>query len=126
MIKTKNFNPNGDVKLLCTCGHEDCDKRSVDQETLDKAQIARELLGHSLRVTSGGRCSNHPDEIHRTTPADHQKCKGIDIAVTGATRGNVCRAGLDAGFNAIGVASTFIHWGYRDDLPEKYTVMWTY
>lgn len=126
MISTKNFNPENDVKLLCTCGHPDCDRRSVDQQTLDKAQVGREILGHGLSVTSGGRCPNHPDEVHRTTPADHQKQKGIDVSVTGATRGNVVAAGIAAGFNAIGVAKTFVHWGHRPELPEGHITMWVY
>jgi len=128
MVKTKNFNPTGDPKLLCTCGHADCDKRSVNQETLDMAQKAREILGHSLRVTSGGRCPNHPEQARKANPngGDHPNCRGLDIAVDGSTRGNVVRAGLDAGFNAIGVAKTFVHWGNREDVPEGYTVMWVY
>lgn len=126
MIQTKNFNPYSDPKLLCSCGHPDCDKRSVDQDTLDKAQAARDILNHYLTVTSGGRCPNHPDEQHRTTPADHQKCKGIDVAVNGSTRGNVVNAGIQAGFNAIGVAKTFVHWGYRPELPADHIAMWVY
>ena len=126
MIETKNFNPETDVKLLCTCGHADCDKRSVDQDTLNRAQVGREILGHGLSVTSGGRCPNHPDEVHRTTPADHQKQKSIDVSVNGATRGNVVAAGIAAGFNAIGVAKTFVHWGYRPELSKGHITMWVY
>ena len=125
-IQTKNFNPKYDKKLLCTCGHPNCDKRSVDQDTLNKAQTGREILNHPLIITSGGRCPNHPNEIHRTTPADHQKQKGIDVAVNGTTRGNVVNAGIKAGFNAIGVAKTFVHWGYRDELPDGHITMWVY
>jgi uncharacterized protein YcbK (DUF882 family) len=126
MIRTKNFHPDTDPKLKCTCGHSKCDKRSVDQDTLDKGQVAREMLGHPVTVTSGGRCSYHPNEIHRDTPADHQKCKAMDVACTGATRGNTVNAGIKAGFNAIGVAKTFVHWGYRPELPKGHIVMWVY
>ncbi len=126
MISTENFHPDTDPKLLCTCGHELCDQRSVSQPTLDMAQAGRELLGHGLTVTSGGRCPYHPDEVHRTTPADHQNRRGIDVSCNGATRGNIVRAGLDAGFNAIGVAKTFVHWGHRPDIPEGDTIMWVY
>lgn len=126
MIQTRNFKPSTDPKLLCTCGHPDCEHRSVSQETLDKAQVGREILGHPLTVTSGGRCPNHPSELHRTTPADHQKQKGIDVAVNGKTRGNVVDAGIKAGFNAIGVAKTFVHWGYRPELPDGHITMWVY
>ena len=126
MISTKNFHPESDPKLLCTCGSSRCDKRSVDQITLNMAQDARYILDFPLKVTSGGRCPYHPNEVQRTTPADHQKGRGIDIACDGSTRGLIVSAGLEAGFNAIGVAKTFIHWGYRPELPKEHIVMWVY
>jgi hypothetical protein len=50
----------------------------------------------------------------------------VDIACTGATRGNIVDAGLKAGCNAIGVANFFVHLGYRAELPEGHITMWTY
>jgi len=126
MIKTLNFNPEYDIKLLCTCGHELCDQRSVSQAHLNRVQVVREDVGHALPVTSGGRCEHHPNELHRTTPADHQKRQGCDVGVNGGTRGNVVRAGIDAGCNAIGVAKTFVHLGYRSELPKGHITMWVY
>ena len=125
-VSTKNFNPETDPKLLCTCGHPNCDKRSVSQEHLNRVQSTRELVGHALSVTSGGRCPYHPDELHRTTPADHQLERGVDVRVDGSTRGNVVDAGIKAGCNAIGVAKTFVHLGYRADLPAGHITMWVY
>ena len=125
MISTRNFNPDDDPKLLCTCGHADCDKRSVSQEHLNRMQVVRDIVG-PLVVRSGGRCPSHPDELHRKTPADHQKGEGGDVGVSGATRGNVVDAGVKAGCNAIGVAKTFVHLGYRDDLPAGHITMWVY
>lgn len=125
-ISTKNFNPSTDPKLLCTCGHHNCDQRSISQEHLDRIQKVRDIVGHALQLTSGGRCPYHPDEVHRDTPADHQKQQGGDVKVNGATRGNVVKAGIKAGCNAIGVAKTFVHLGYRPELPEGHLTMWTY
>ena len=125
MITTKNFTPEYDPKLLCTCGHPDCDKRSVSQVHLNRIQVVRDIVG-ALVVNSGGRCPNHPDEQHRAYPADHQNQQGIDVAVTGATRGNVVDAGRMVGCNAIGVAKTFVHLGYRSDLPKGHLTMWVY
>ena len=79
MIETKNFNPASDPKLLCTCGHPDCDKRSVSQSTLDQVQLIRDDLNELMAITSGGRCPNHPDERTRPTPGDHQKCTTVDV-----------------------------------------------
>lgn len=126
MIKTANFNPRTDPKLLCTCQDARCDKRSVSQEHLNRVQVVRESVGHPLSTRSGGRCPFHPDELHRTTPADHQECNGVDVGANGSTRGNVVKAGIDAGCNAIGIGTTFVHLGYRDDLPEDHITMWIY
>jgi hypothetical protein len=126
MISTKNFNPISDHKLLCTCGHIDCDHRSVSQEHLDRIQKVREALNHPLTVTSGGRCPFHADEKRRTKPADHQNRVGIDLACSGSTRGNIVQAGIEAGCNAIGVAKTFVHLGYRENLPKGHLTMWVY
>ena len=126
MIGTANFTLKGDPKLACTCLHPDCDQRTVNQATLIKLQVVRDIVKHGLVVTSGGRCPNHPNEIHRTTPADHQNGKGVDVSANGSTRGNIVQAGLKAGFNAIGVAKTFVHLGYRTELPKGHLTMWTY
>jgi len=124
MIQTKNFNPESDKKLICTCGHILCDKRSVSQETLDRVQLVRNDLNMPMPVNSGGRCQYHPDERHRTTPADHQNCNVVDVGVSGGNmRGEVVRLGLKHGFNAIGVAKAFVHLGYRKDCK---LVMWVY
>ena len=124
MISTQNFHPDTDPKMLCTCGHPDCDKRSVRQAILDKVQEVRGVVRRPLTITSGGRCTNHPNEIHRTTPADHQKCNALDIAVSGGfERAELVHVGIACGFNAIGVAKTFVHLGYRENQP---LVMWVY
>ena len=80
MIKTKNFNPISDPKLLCTCGHPDCDKRSVDQGTLDQVQLIRGDIKVPMVITSGGRCPNHPNEVNKKRVGDHQLCKTVDVA----------------------------------------------
>lgn len=123
-VKTEHFHPRTDPKLLCTCGHKACDKRSVKQNTLNRLEEVRVLANRPLTVTSGGRCPNHPNEVHRDIPADHQKCHGIDIAVSGGRqRAEIVNLGIKRGFNAIGVAKTFVHLGYREG---KDLVMWTY
>jgi hypothetical protein len=109
MIKTADFNPKIDTKLLCTCGHELCDQRSVSQEHLNRVQIARTI-----------------DGIHKTSIGDHPKCQGLDVGCNGSTRGNIVNAGIKSGCNAIGVAKTFVHLGYRDELPEGHITMWVY
>lgn len=80
MISTKNFHPDTDPKLLCTCGHPGCDRRSVNQFSLDMVQAVRTDLGQPMSVNSGGRCPHHPNEIRKKKPGDHQQCYAVDIA----------------------------------------------
>lgn len=127
-IETKNFNPASDVKLLCTCGHAKCDKRSVKQMALNMLQKTREEYGLPMIVTSGGRCPYHPNEIHRDIPADHQKCLGVDVKVTGLVMAiKIMAIAVKYGFNAFGInlKSGFIHLGYRPKKPNNISV-WTY
>lgn len=76
---TANFNPIYDVKLLCTCGHAMCDKRSVGQHVLDRLQLIREDYAKPIIITSGGRCPYHTDEVKKAEPGDHQKCFAVDV-----------------------------------------------
>lgn len=126
-IKTKNFNPETDVKLLCTCGHDKCDKRSVKQMALNMLQRVRDDYGLPMVLTSGGRCPLHKDELHRDEPADHQKGLGVDIRITGQAMANklIAYAAIH-GFNAFGTSLKlgFVHLGYR---PENNKIVtWEY
>lgn len=124
IVKTKNFNPATDPELLCTCGHANCNRRSVRQELLNRVQALRDDADRSLTVTSGGRCIYHPNEINRAKPADHRKGMGIDISVAGGVeRDQLVRLAIKHGFNAIGIAKTFVHLGYR---PGETPVIWVY
>ena len=123
-IATKNFNPDLDPKLLCTCGDSRCDQRSVGQKTLNLVQLVRDDANRPLTINSGGRCPYHPDELHRTTPADHQNGVVVDIAVGGGVeRMELVKLGFLHGATAIGVAKTFVHLAWRENSAS---VMWVY
>lgn len=81
-VKTKNFSLKTDPKLACTCGHPLCDKRIVDQYSMQRLQLMRDDFGKPMTITSGGRCQHHPDEVKKVQPGDHQKCRAVDIACT--------------------------------------------
>lgn len=126
-IKTKNFNPEEDVKLCCTCGEDGCDKRSVKLMLLNRLQRVRDDYGLPMIITSGGRCPLHKNEKHRSAPADHQKGLGVDIQITGQAMANKLIAyAATHGFNAFGTSLKlgFVHLGYR---PENNKITtWEY
>jgi hypothetical protein len=113
MIQTNNFNPNVDTKLLCTCGHKNCDQRSVNQETLDKVQLVRDDYNRPMAVTSGGRCRHHPDELTKDYPGDHQKQYGIDIRYKSVLERNklMVLAGRH-GATRVAFGKTFVHMAW--------------
>ena len=124
MIKTNNFNPKYDKKLLCTCGHKDCDRRSVDQGTLDKIQLIRDDLGAPMNITSGGRCPNHPNEVKKDKPGDHHLQKSVDVRCDNAVMENKLKvlAGRHGATRvAGGTYCGFIHMAWtetdRKDVP---------
>lgn len=128
MISTKNFNPNVDSKLLCTCGHSQCDKRSVNQFTLDHIQLVRNDYGKPMTIRSGGRCPNHPNEITKKSPGDHQQCYGVDVACNNEldeTRLKVLAGRHGATRVAGGAYCGFVHMAWtptdRKDVPT-----WSY
>lgn len=125
MIKTKNFNPKTDPKLLCTCGHDKCDHRSVKQWVLDRVQLVRDDFG-PMTITSGGRCQYHPTEIHRLKPADHQNCVAVDIRYKGVVQRNqlLVLAGRH-GATAVAVGAGFVHMGWRE-VDSNRVVSWSY
>lgn len=88
MIQTKNFNPTTDPKLLCTCGHPNCDKRSVNQFALNQVQRVRDDYGQPMTITSGGRCPYHPHEVRKARPGDHQQQFAVDVAYNNVLQRN--------------------------------------
>lgn len=127
-IKTANFNPKYDRKLICTCNHKLCDKRSVRQTVLNMLQLTRIDYGLPMIITSGGRCQYHPSEVHRAKPADHQLRNGVDVKIDGLlTAMKLVAYGSKNGFNAFGInlKSGFIHMGCRLELKNRIAV-WEY
>ena len=127
MSSTKNFNINSDPKLACTCGHTQCHKPMVKQDVLDMVQLVRECINRPMTITSGGRCSKHPNEIHREKPADHQKLQAVDVRCsTSYERGELIKVAIEVGFNAIGIHPKFVHLGCREELIGKPPLIWLY
>ena len=126
MIKTDNFNPATDKKLLCTCGHPECDKRSVNQFTLDKIQLVRDDYGRPMSVTSGGRCSNHPNEVTKNKPGDHQKMYAVDIRYkTVLERNKLMVLAGRHGATRVAYGRSFVHMAWTPT-ADKSVPTWTY
>jgi zinc D-Ala-D-Ala carboxypeptidase len=104
---------------------------NMDSVFLQKLEAAREIAGIPFRINSGYRTQEHHNAIYKKlgkepTKSAHLIGKAADIHCTDSrSRFTIISALLDAGFNRIGIASTFIHC----DTAEKgktQNVIWTY
>lgn len=117
-VKTKNFNPDVDKRLKCS----HCGAYHIKQSALDKLQLVREDAGRPLSLTSGYRCAQHPNEVNKSKPGQHNKGVAFDIKVSnGIERRQIAALGIKHGAS-VGVANTFVHLDWRDGTP----VMWVY
>jgi hypothetical protein len=86
--------------------------------------VLRDYIDRPLTVNSGGRCKFHPSELKRSVPADHQLGLAVDISVSGgAERFEVVKLALELGYNRVGIATNFIHLGYKKGEPS---MIWSY
>ncbi len=113
--RTKNFNPDVDKRLRCSCG---CGGSGVQQWALDKLQLVRDDAERPLTITSGWRCRDHSSERQKAQPGQHNLGVAFDVAVNGgAQRYELIRLGLKHGATGIGVAKTFVHLDWREGAP---------
>tara|TARA_R100000479_G_C6377546_1_gene199659 strand:- start:760 stop:1137 length:378 start_codon:yes stop_codon:yes gene_type:complete len=104
---------------------------NMDSNFLQKLDYARDLAGISFKINSGYRTKEHHESIYKKlgkepTKSAHLIGKAADIHCTDSrSRFTIISSLLDAGFNRIGIADTFIHC----DTAEKgksQNVIWTY
>lgn len=71
---TKNFKSR---EFKCpTCGNT-----AYQDKMIDRLQILRNLMGVSIRVTSGYRCKSHNTKVKGSTNSLHMKGLAADIQV---------------------------------------------
>ena len=106
---TKNFSYK---ELMCKCG---CEQMHCDVAFLQKLQTLRELCGFPLVITSGYRCSKHPEEAKKEQPGMHNKGIAVDIVKPqGEKAYTLLKLAIQLGFQGIGVSNKFIHLDTRD------------
>ncbi len=111
----------------CRCG---CAINRMDERHLFKLDYARDLARTSFIINSGCRCEAHNkaeggsnNSSHLTTEA--RRCTATDIkAETSMKRFRILNGLIEAGFNRIGIAKTFIH--VDSDQAKTQNVIWVY
>ena len=103
---------------------------NMQEDFMDMLQDAREIAGCVFRITSGYRTQQYHDDLGRrgyktAKKSAHLEGRAADIACTDSvTRWLIVNSLLLAGFNRIGIASTFIHVDNSD--TKKSNTIWTY
>ena len=97
----------------------------MDKRFLEMLDNAREIAGVSFRITSGYRSKAHNKKVGGVPQSSHRLGKACDIACTSSRhRFKIVNALIEAGFNRIGIADTFIHVDL--DFDKTQNVIWTY
>ena len=97
----------------------------MDDNFLEMLDQARTAANIPFIITSGYRTEDHNKLIGGVDGSAHTKGHAVDIACRDSvSRHTIITNLLAAGFNRIGIASTFIH---VDNDPNKSpNVIWTY
>ena len=102
----------------------------MDDDFLERLDIARDIYGYPMIVTSGFRTvEHHRDLTERGYKTSKNSSHLLGIAADihcddSRKRYLMIEAFLDAGFRRIGVGSTFIH--VDSDEEKAQDVIWTY
>ena len=98
---------------------------NMDGEFLLKLDKARDIASVPFKITSGYRTEDHNRKVKGVLGSSHTKGYAADIHCNNSvSRFTIVNALLQAGFNRIGIAETFIH---VDNDPDKVKdVIWTY
>ena len=98
---------------------------NMNEGFLTALDLAREIAQMPFTITSGYRTEQHNEEVGGVDSSAHTKGYAADIACRDSvSRWKIINALLQAGFNRIGIADTFIHCDMDPDKSKN--VIWTY
>lgn len=120
MITSRHFSESEFKRCSPSCSLQD-----MNQSTMNKFDVARDIARIPLVINSAFRSSAHDKSKGRSGTGSHTLGRAIDIRCnTDRNRYIIINALLKAGFTRIGIAKSFIH---ADDSPNHSTqVAWIY
>lgn len=100
-------------------------EQMMDEVFLEMLDKARHLAGIPFHINSGYRTPEHNRKVSGNKSSSHLRGLACDIhCVDSRSRAYILGGLIDAGFNRIGIASTFIH--VDDDPSKDADVVWLY
>ena len=115
---TKNFNVE---EYACKCG---CGRADIKAELARKVQEVRDILGRSIRINSGFRCSRHNGNIGASETSSHIDGWAADLQTKGSAARYEMLAAVLPIFDRVGIAKNFIHVDV--DANKTAGVVWIY
>ena len=108
-------------EFKCKC----CGQTFVSEELIHFLDQARSISGIPYVIQSGYRCPGHNSEVGSKQTSSHVKGLAVDIqAINSQERFLILFGLLMAGFNRVGIGSTFIHADI--DSSKSVNVCWLY
>ena len=99
--------------------------KNMDGVLLEMLDQAREYAGIPFNINSGFRSKTHNARVGGVEDSSHTKGHAVDISCRDSrSRWLIVNALMIAGFNRIGIASTFIH--VDNDPTKDENVIWKY
>lgn len=117
----KHFQPS-EFSCNCGCGGGFSD---MDPAALDMLDDARESANIPFHINSAYRCEKHNKAVGGVPNSAHTTGHAVDISArSGREKWLIVNALIDAGFDRIGIAGTFIH--ADNDPSNTPDVIWSY
>ena len=114
---TDNFS---NYEFRCPC----CEESEIDFGFVDRLQLVRDSVGHSMTINSGYRCYNHNRDVGGVDDSAHRKGLAADIRCSSSSERMLFLSIFPEFFNRIGIASNFIHVDI--DESKAPDVLWLY
>lgn len=110
---TKNFSRR---EFRCRCGRKKCDAAPLDMRLVTALQALRDVVGHSIDVTSGVRCREHNRRVGGAPGSKHLEGIAADIRCEELTPAELAKfaAAVPAFANGgIGIYKSWVHVDVR-------------
>ena len=114
------------AEFSCKCSHKECVDQKVSKILIDKLTELREAVQEPLKISSGYRCAAHQDDVRKSEVStvvaknsQHELGNAADVVPTRTPTSQLEKIAARF-FDAIGVASTFIHVDLRTGAKRRW------
>lgn len=115
---TPSFKPE---EMACKCG---CDRSEMDADFMLALQGLRDRIG-PMKITSGYRCPNHPEEKKKSKPGAHSAGLAVDFKPLKVSMWEALKHAFAIEFPGVGIAKSFIHVDGGHPSAHR-PALWTY